>query len=111
MESGKWHISSMVTRYKADVLRPHYIRDHLKAANVPQSELARRMGTDKANITRLLNEPSRVNLDVLSGIADALLLQDAGDLLRPPELARNLAETRTAAERLLSTLRATPKNK
>jgi transcriptional regulator with XRE-family HTH domain len=101
----------MVTRYKADALRPHYIREHLKAANVSQAELARRMRTDKANVTRWIDEPQRVSLDVLSGVADALGLDDAGDLLRPPELARNLAETRTAAERLLSTLRANPKDK
>jgi transcriptional regulator with XRE-family HTH domain len=95
----------MVTRYKADVLRPHYIREHLKAANVSQAELARRMRTDKTNVTRWLDEPWRVTLDVLSGVADALGLQDAGDLLRAPELARNLAEAQTAAEQLLRTLR------
>jgi transcriptional regulator with XRE-family HTH domain len=94
----------MATRYKAEILRRHYIREWLEFLGVSQAELARRMHTDKANVTRWLDEPWRVNLDVLSGVADALDRHDAGDLLRPPELVRDIEEALAAASRLAETL-------
>lgn len=94
----------MVTRYKARALRRHYIREWLEDLHLSQTELARRMDTDKVNVTRWLAEPWRINMDVLSGVADALGLTDTGDLLRPPKLARAMNEARAAAENLISTL-------
>lgn len=94
----------MVTRYKAERLRRHYIREWLDELNVSQTELARRMGTDKANVTRWIDQPHRINLDVISGVADALVINDAGDLLRPPQTALALRDAQEAANRLITVL-------
>lgn len=86
----------MAVRYAARRLRAHYIAAWLSYFGLSQQELADRMGTDKANVSRWINDPKRVNLDVLSGVADALGLGDVGDLLRSPAqamAARNLRET------------------
>jgi transcriptional regulator with XRE-family HTH domain len=106
-----WHISAMVTRYKAKRLRRHFIREWLEAKNVKQVELARRMNTDKANVTRWIDEPRRINMDVLSGVADALGLTDAGDLLRSPDEATALNDAKHAARQLLGLAPDLPKNR
>ena len=94
----------MGTRYEAKRLRPVYISDLLNELGVKQAELARRMDTDKANVTRWLSEPQRINLDVISGIADALGLADAGDLFRHPTLVTRLREAGEAAHQLWKTI-------
>lgn len=91
----------MATRYQARRLRRHYIRDWLEALDVSQAELARRMNTDKGNVTRWLDEPHRVSLHVLSGVADALNLDDAGDLLRSPEAAKAMAQLKIIASQIV----------
>lgn len=96
----------MVTHYKAKFLRRHYIKEWLAAKdNTSQTELARRMGTDKANVSRWIKDPQRINLDILSGVADALEMADAGDLLRPPHLVRAIHDAHTAAQHLADTTR------
>jgi transcriptional regulator with XRE-family HTH domain len=102
----------MVTRYKAERLRPHYIKQWLEHLGISQAKLANLMGTDKANITRWIGNPERVNLDVLSGIADALLpfapeLKDAGNLLRHPDAVISIEAAREAATRFLDHLPTT----
>lgn len=99
----------MVTKYKAPSLGPHYIKEWLAHLRIKQVELAKLMNTDKANITRWIDEPRRVNLDVLSGVFLALRprapeLADMGDLLRPPAVVRAMADARRAAHRLIETL-------
>ena len=101
----------MVTRYKAKRLRRHFIREWLEVKNVKQAELARRMDTDKANVTRWIDEPWRINMDVLSAIADALGLSDAGDLLRSPDEATALNDARHAARQLLGLAPEQSKNR
>lgn len=64
------------------------------------------MDTDKANVTRWLDQPQRINMDVLSGVADALAIDDLGNLLRPPQLVKALDEAKFAARQLLETLPA-----
>lgn len=78
----------MPGRYIARHLRPHYIAEWLAARELSQVWLANQLDTDKANVTRWIKEPRRVNLDILSSVADALDLEDAGDLLRPPDRAK-----------------------
>lgn len=74
----------MVNKYRAPQLRRHYIAEWLEHKEVSQAELARRMDVAPANISRWINEPWRVNMEVLSGIADALAMREAADLLRHP---------------------------
>lgn len=74
----------MAVRYLAQRRDKVYLAEWLEYLDVRPTELARRMETDKANVSRWQSEPSRITLDVLSGIALALGLPNAGPLFQPP---------------------------
>jgi Cro/C1-type helix-turn-helix DNA-binding protein len=99
----------MATKYEAKRLRRHFIKEWLAELGVSQTELADLMETDKVNVTRWIKEPWRITLDVLSGVADALLpkapeMRDAGNLLRDPKIVLAARNARRAAEQFLETL-------
>lgn len=77
-------VSVMVNKYRAPQLRRHYIREWLEHKELSQAELARRMDVAPANVNRWIHEPSRVDMEVISGVADALAMTDASLLLRHP---------------------------
>lgn len=88
----------MGTRYQAKRLRRHYIFEHMTAHRFNQRQLADEMDTSETNVSRWIAQPWRVDLNVLSGVADALGIKDAGDLLRPPgNSAKSLLERAIAA--------------
>lgn len=96
-------VAVMTARYRSPVAPRHYIREWLETFGVSQQELADAMDTDKSNITRWIGEPWRVNLDVLTGISEALRgrfpeMAEPGNLLKPPATVRALERIRHAAE-------------
>jgi transcriptional regulator with XRE-family HTH domain len=93
----------MTTRYRAPVAVRHFIKEWLLEFDLSQQELADLMETDKANVTRWIGEPRRVNLDVLTGISEALKgrfpeMAEPGNLLKSPDQVRALDRMRHAAE-------------
>lgn len=74
--------------------RPIYVDEWLEAFGMSQAELARRMQTSEANIHRWKKEPWRVNVDVLSALADgfrfniAMLFRRPESVLAPESLAQ-----------------------
>ena len=83
----------MAQRYRANRRHKTYLSEWLAATGVSQAELARRMNppTDPVNVHRWITQPYRLNLDAISAIEAALLLQP-GDLFRPPaDVARDHA--------------------
>jgi Helix-turn-helix len=101
--------SDMVTRYKYSQLRPLFIKEWLDHLGVNQARLAELMKTSEKNISVWISDPTRISIDVISSIADALShyspeFKDAGNLFRHPKSVRSMEQAREAAHRLIETL-------
>lgn len=65
-------------------MRRHYIREHLDARGKNQEWLSGQLNRKPGTISRWINDPGRVDMHVLSAVADVLGMKRAGDLLEPP---------------------------
>jgi transcriptional regulator with XRE-family HTH domain len=60
-----------------------YLNEHMTALNVGNAELARKLGRDRASVTRWRKSDRRISLPQLGLIARALGIEPE-ELLRPP---------------------------
>ena len=64
--------------------RPHFIREWREFRGLTQEQLADRLGTTKANISRVENRRQGYTQDFLEACADALMTEPASLLIRDP---------------------------
>jgi transcriptional regulator with XRE-family HTH domain len=75
----------MPPRVKSRYRRRHFIRQYREHRGLSQEQLAERMGTTKANISRVENYRQGYTQDFLEAAADAMQTDPASLLNRPPD--------------------------